>query len=294
MISSTAVMWGLLGALFIGASDCIARVTAQSINSNVLFLFIMGCSSVVLIGGQLLFSSLPPFHMYAWSVSAISGALNLVALYFLYLALARGPVSVASPAASTFVVMLVLLNIVAGEAWSVAHLIAIAVVFFGVSQLARHSPGAVEDKDFDAAWLRRTALYGLLAASAVTIRMFMAQEAGDVLGAMHALTLNRAFAFAGAVIILMWQLSRKLTISFPRGHMLGLVLLQTMFETLALASFLTGSASAGRIGTTIGFSAFAVTTALIARIWLGEKIGRRRSFWMIVVLGGLVLASYAA
>ena len=190
MISSTAVMWGLLGALCIGASDCIARVTAQSINSNVLFLFIMGCSSVVLISGQLLFNELPPFHVYAWSVSAISGALNLVALYFLYLALARGPVSVASPAASTFVVMLVMLNIIAGEAWSFSHVVAVVVVFLGVSQLARHSPAAAEDKDFDAAWLRRTALYGLAAAGTVTVRMFMAQEAGDVLGAMHALTLN--------------------------------------------------------------------------------------------------------
>lgn len=294
MISTTAVLWGLLGALFIGASDCIARVTAQTINSNVLFLFIMGCSSMVLVGGQSMFGSLPPFHAYAWLVSALSGALTLIALYFLYLALARGPVSVASPAASTFVVMLVAINIFAGESWSVAHLLAIALVFFGVSQLARHSPDAVEDHGYDAAWLRRTAVYALLAAIAVTVRMFMAQEAGDVLGAMHALTLNRVFALLSAVIVLIWQLSRKVSIVAPRGRMLGLVLLQALFETLAIGAFLTGSATAGRIGTTIGFSAFAVTTVLIARIWLGEKIGKRRSIWMMVVLAGLVLGSYAA
>ena len=73
--------------------------------------------------------------------------------------------------------------------------------------------------------------------------------------------------------------------------MLRLVLLQTLFESLALGSFLIGSASASRIGTTIGFSAFSVITALIAWVWLGEAIGKRRAWWMLVVVGGLILGS---
>ena len=291
MISTVAILWGLLGALCIGASDCIARVTTQTINSNILFLFIMGTSSFVLLGAQLLTSNLPPFHAYAWAVSAGSGLLNLLALYFLYKALARGPVTVASPAASTFVVMLVLMNAIAGEPWSFTQLIAVAVVFLGVSQLARHSPAAAEDKPYDAKWLRWTAIYGLAAAATVTVRFFMAQEAGDVIGPFHALTLNRLFAFIGALCIAAWQIAKRMQLTLPKGRMLRLVLLQTLFESLALGSFLIGSASASRIGTTIGFSAFSVITALIAWVWLGEAIGKRRAWWMLVVVGGLILGS---
>jgi len=291
MISTVAILWGLLGALCIGASDCIARVTTQSINSNILFLFIMGTSSIVLLGVQLLTSNLPPFHAYAWAVSAGSGLLNLLALYFLYKALARGPVTVASPAASTFVVMLVLMNAIAGEPWSFTQLIAVAVVFLGVSQLARHSSSASEDKPYDAKWLRWTAIYGLAAAATVTVRFFMAQEAGDVIGPFHALTLNRLFAFLGALCIAVWQIASRMQLTLPKGRMLRLVLLQTLFESLALGSFLIGSASASRIGTTIGFSAFSVITALIAWVWLGEAIGKRRAWWMLVVVGGLILGS---
>ena len=275
MITATAILWGLLGAILIGVSDCIARVTAKAIPSSVLFLFIMGCSSAVLLGTQIATANLPPFHTYAWTVSAISGILNLVALYFLYKALARGPVTVASPAASTFVVMLVLLNI-------------------GVSQLARHSPTANEDRDFDSAWLRTTALLGLAAAGAVTVRMFMAQEAADAVGPLHALTLNRGFAFLGAVVLTAWLFLRAAELTWPRGRMLRLVLLQTLLETLALGAFLIGSSGAGRVGATIGFSAFSAVTAIAAWIWLGEAIGKRRALWMLLVAGGLALGSMSA
>jgi len=232
MITATAILWGLLGAILIGVSDCIARVTAKTIPSSVLFLFIMGCSTAVLLASQLATNNLPPFHAYAWTVSAISGILNLVALYFLYKALARGPVTVASPAASTFVVMLVILNALAGEPWTFAQLAAVVLVFIGVSQLARHSPTASEDKNFDTAWLRTTAFFGLLAAAAVTVRMFMAQEAGDAVGPLHALTLNRGFAFLGAAVLTAWLLVRASKLTWPRGRMLRLVLLQTVLETL--------------------------------------------------------------
>lgn len=291
MIEASAILWGLMGAVLIGASDCIARVTAQKISSTVLFLFIMGLSSIVLLSWQLVTSNLPPWNAYAWGVSAISGILNIIALFFLYKALARGPVTVASPAASTFVVLLVLLNIITGAPWNVWQLIAIGIVFFGIVQLSRHSDTAIEDRDYDSAWLRTTALYGLATAITITIRMYMAQEATDVVGALHALTLNRMFALATTLVLLVWLLAKQSEIVWPQGRLLRLVILQTAFETLALSAFLLGSASGGRVGATIGFSVFSATTALIAWWWLGERIGIRRGLWMLVVGCGVALAS---
>ncbi len=291
MIPASAILWGLAGAVLIGASDCIARVTAQKISSSVLFLYIMGLSTTVLLGWQLVTQNLPPWHAYAWGVSAVSGILNILALFFLYKALARGPVTVASPAASTFVVLLVLLNIITGSAWNAWQLLAIGIVFLGVVQLSRHSDTAAEDRDYDGKWLRVTALYGLATAISITIRMYMAQEATDAVGAFHALTLNRMFALLTTLLLIAWLMLRHATIVWPRGRLFRLVLLQTLFETLALSAFLLGSSGGGRIGATIGFSVFSATTALIAWWWLGERIGLRRGLWMLVVGCGVALAT---
>ena len=287
----TGVVWGLLGASFIGVSDCVARVTAQRVSMALLLAAVMGLSTIALTGWMLITGDWPRWHAYGWTTSAISGILNLVALVLLYNALARGPVSVASPAASSFSVMLVGLNALAGAPFVWQQGAAIALVFFGVVMLARR--GRVPDA-YDAAHLRMTALLGLSAAMVVSVRMFLAQEAGDVLGAMQALYLNRVFALTGVSIVLAVDFIRGRPQDWPRGSMVWLVVVQATLETLALGSFLFGSAGAGRIGASIGFSSFAAVTALTAWVWLGEPIGWRRGFWMMVVAAGIAIAIAAA
>lgn len=286
----SGLAWGLLGALLIGASDCVARVTAQRVASSILFLIIMGLSLLALSAWLLTTNDWPAWDAWGWTASAISGLLNLVALYFLYKALARGPVALASPAASTFTVLLVLLNILTGQPWSWLQIIAMIVVFIGVAMLARPTEVDAQVKHYDATWLRTTAYYGLLAALAVSLRMFLAQEAGSSLGPMHALYLNRLFALLGALALVLVVLIRHKSVTWPRGRMLRLVLVQAVLETGALGSFLIGSSGDGRIAAAIGFSAFAAATAVFAWIWLGEKIGWQRGIWIIVVVGGVMLA----
>lgn len=283
------ILWGLLGAVLIGASDCIARVTSQRVSISVLFLIIMGLSFSALTLWIGFTFNWPPWHPRAWLASAASGLLNLVALYFLYRALARGPVAVASPAASTFTVLLVGLNILVGVAWSWTQIAAVFVVFLGVAMLAR--PAAVDSaENYDAKWLKTTAAFGLAAAATVALRMFLAQEAGSELGALHALYLNRLFAVLGAIVLVLIVLYRQQPLSLPNGSIGKLVMAQAVLETAALGAFLIGSAQGGRIGATIGFSAFAAATALFAWWWLGEKIGWQRGIWIIVVGGGVLLA----
>ncbi len=284
------VLWGLCGALLIGASDCIARVTARQVSSSILFFIIMGLSLVALTIWLAIFGQWPQWHPWAWLASALSGVLNLVALYFLYRALARGPVAVASPAASTFTVLLVLLNIASGEAWSWLQIAAMVIVFIGVAMLARPAKADSTSSHIDAQWLRITAAYGLAAACTVSLRMFLAQEAGEILGAMHALYLNRLFALLGAIVLIGFLLIRQQQLAYPRGSLRKLVFLQAIFETGALGAFLLGSAGEGRISASIGFAAFAAATTLFARIWLKEAIGLQRALWIGIVGMGVLLA----
>jgi len=281
------VVWGLLGATFIGVSDCIARVTAQRVSIALLLAAVMGVSTAALTVWMAATGDWPRWHAYGWGASAVSGLLNLVALAFLYSALVRGPVSVASSAASSFSVMLVGLNILVGAPFVWPQGVAIAMVFAGIFMLARRAGTA---DDYEPAYLRTTALLGLSAAFVVSLRMFLAQEAGDHLGAIEALYLNRVFALAGVIGLLAVERLRGRTQHWPDGVTAWLVLSQAALETLALASFLIGSAGGGRIGASIGFSSFAAVTALSAWIWLGEPIGWRRGFWMIVVAAGIAIA----
>ncbi|MFK8083115.1 MAG: EamA family transporter [Granulosicoccus sp.] len=287
----TGILWGLLGAVLIGASDCIARVTTQKVVVGILFLSIMGLSLLTLSAGLAFAANWPDWHPVGWGASAISGLLNLVALNFLYRALARGPVAVASPAASTFTVLLVALNILAGEPWSTLQIIAMLIVFTGVAMLARPTNIDADTKHYDAAWLRHTAFFGLAAATAVAVRMFFAQEASAALGALHALYLNRLFALLGAIAVVAYQLKRNGPLNWPKGGIRNLVMVQAVLETSALGAFLVGSANGGRVAATIGFSAFAAATALFAWWWLGERIGWQRGVWIVVTGLGVLLAA---
>lgn len=281
------ILWGLLGATFIGVSDCVARVTAKQVSMNLLLAAVMGLSTVALTVWMFITGAWPQWHAYAWTASALSGGLNLLALGLLYTALVRGPVSVASSATSSFSVMLVAVNALAGAPFVWQQGAAIGLVFIGIVMLARRGRS---EGDFDAGHLRITALLGLAAAAVVAARMFLAQEAGDILGAMQSLYLNRAFALVGVVVLLFVDVTRGRKQAWPRGAMVWLVLIQAALETLALGSFLIGSAGDGRIGASIGFSSFAAISAITAWIWLGEPIGWRRGFWMLVVASGIAVA----
>lgn len=286
----SGILWGLCGALLIGGSDCIARVTTQRVSVSILFLIIMGLSLATLTLWLGVTVNWPPWHPKAWAASAISGLLNLVALYFLYRALARGPVAVASPAASTFTVLVVGLNVIAGEPWSWLQIMAMIVVFFGVGMIARPTAVDTPIDHYDAKWLRGTAGFGLAAAASVSLRMFLAQEAGSEIGALHALYLNRVFALTGTLVLVIYCLFKDQSLKWPTGSTRYLVLLQAILETSALGAFLVGSADGGRIAATIGFSAFAAATAIFAWIWLGERIGWQRGCWIVVVGVGVSLA----
>lgn len=284
----SGLVWGLCGATLIGVSDCVARVTASRISLSVLIAFIMIPPFAVMTVWFTASGGWPAWNAWGWGASAGSGLLNVVVLALLFRALVRGPVTVASPATSSFTVMLVGLNVLAGHPYHWLHGVAALTVFGGVAMLAQ--PERAGKERYDRAWLRVTALLGLGAAVSVALRMFLAQEAGAALGTVPAVYLNRAFALAGALSFMALERQRR-PLAWPRGTTWPLVFFQAVLETVALGLFLTGSAGGERVGAAIGFSCFAAVTAVTARIWLGDRIGFRRLCWMAVVAAGVAVAA---
>ena len=286
----SGILLGLLGGGFIGVSDCVARLTAQRTSLSVLILYVMGISTVVMTVWFLALGDWPRWDFYSWSVSLLSGFLNLAALLFLYKALARGPVSVASPAASTFSVILVALNAVSGEPFSWQQLVSVFVVFIGIAMLARPGSGTTLHENYSPAWLRTTALLGLGTGACVALRFFFAQEAVVFLGPIHSLYLNRLAALVSVLLLMFWEQSRNKPRNWPQGSVLKLVIFQSFLEMLALGAFLFGSTGDGRVGASIGFSAFSAVTTLSAWIWLKEKVDPHRIIWIGIIIAAIWIA----
>ena len=250
----------------------------------------MGISSVLMTVWFLASGDWPRWDFYSWSVSLLSGFLNLAALLFLYKALARGPVSVASPAASTFSVILVALNAVSGEPFSWQQLVSVFVVFIGIAMLARPGSGTTVHENYSPAWLRTTALLGLGTGACVALRFFFAQEAVVFLGPIHSLYLNRLAALVSVLLLMFWEQSRNKPRNWPQGSVLKLVIFQSFLEMLALGAFLYGSTGDGRVGASIGFSAFSAVTTLSAWIWLKEKVDPHRIIWIGIIIAAIWIA----
>jgi len=288
------VLWGLGGAGLIGVSDCMARVTARRVSLAVLILVIMAGGTVLLGAVIAATGAWPRWHGYGWGVAVGSGVLNVVALALLFTAILRGPVTVASPAASSFTIMVVGLNALAGEPFSAGQAVAALIVFGGIVMLARPGRGTGPADSYDAAHLRLTALFGMAAAFSVALRMFLAQEASDALGPVETVFLTRASAAVCLGAFILIEIGRGKSFAWPERSVMPLVLAQVVLEVAALAAFLFGSAGTGRVGAAIGFAAFPAVTAITAWLWLHEAIGMRRALWMGVVAGGIVLAVLSA
>ena len=284
------ILWGLLGAFFIGISDGIARKTTQQISVLVLVLFVLGISSVFLNIVFWLYDLWPSWHAYAWFASLISGALNLVALAFLYSAIRRGPVAVAAPIASSFTIILVIINGFMGHPFLVNHLLGVGLVFVGAVMLTRPEK-VVAQQDYSSQWLRGTAYLALAAALAISLRFFLAQEASDIIGSMQSLYLNRLFAALVTLLALIVMAFYQGKPAMPKGSIWWLVIAQAIFESLALWAFLTGSTMGGRVTATIGFSAFAAITTFIVWLFFDEKVPAKRWLWISLIALGILLAS---
>lgn len=310
----SGLLIGLLGAFLISVSDALARGTARVTAPVMITLIMFSISGAIMTVGIAGAGLWPAWDPWAWTLAAVSGLANTAGLILLYLALARGPVALASPAISLFTVLLVLMNAAAGEPFGALQAAAITLVFWGVYNLSRgepapanheaekkaEGPAAVGAAPETRAHLRGTLALAFAASVTVALRMFLAQEATDRLGPIEALYLTRVVALVVAVAILLFALSAPRRLGLrplarpPTRKVWPLILLQTLFELAAIVAFLFAGAGVGdRVAASIGFSAFAAITPLVAWALYGEAVSRRRALWIAVVILGVALASGA-
>ncbi len=285
-------LWGLLAAGLIGCADSAARAAARRMPIAHLILFTVWISlpiCVLLFGLPDLSSQEARTHAAA---ALVGGVLHVGVLAFLYRALADGPVSVAVAAAAASVVFLIAWNVAAGEPWHFVQVIAGLGVFLAVAMTVRPERELAEAGDVRR--LRRTALLGLGAGFVSSIRLFLMQVSTDGIGAGDSIVAMRFGAAAAISLAVLFAARRPARPAYrPWGILAVLVVLQCLLETGAMVALLHGSATAGRIGAAVGFAAVPAASTLAARIFLADPIGRRRGWWILVVVACVALATVA-
>lgn len=297
----TGATLGLFGALVIGTSDAITRVTGRRLPLlgliTALFLLSLPALGLYLSAAD----AWPPLDLGLWAIAALSGAFNAIGLALLFAAIARGPIAVASPIASAAALILIGLNILDGASFRIGHGVGALLMTVAVVLLSMPERRGADGPESGAAVLG-TALLALGAALTIALRMYTAQEITEPMGAAGAAFSSRLFAgtFTGAAYML-WRVSGRRFEPRPtpgvRRHppVWLLALLQSVLETTALLAFLLAGAGAegDRIGAVIGFSAFAAFSPLAARVLWGDRISPRRALCIGLAVLGAASAAVA-
>lgn len=297
----SGLLFGLLGAVLIGFSDAITRVTGRRLSILLLttLLFLISCAPLIVM--MALTDGWPPLDAELWGVAALSGFFNAVGLALLFIAIARGPLAVASPAASAFSVILIGLNILDGAPFRLGHGVGAALMTAAILVLAapdRRRPAARSP----AGGAGVTAAIGLAAAGFIALRMFTAQEIAEPMGELGATFSTRLVAgLCAGTALLVWRASGKRFTPAPLEGLRRvppiwiLVGVQAALEATALTMFLIGGAGAegDRIASAIGYSAFAAFSPLIAWALWSEEVTRRQALCIALAILGAAATALA-
>jgi len=212
---------------------------------------------------------------------ALSGVCNVGGLLFAYQALRIGKVGLASPIISTEGAVAAIIAVVAGEALGAPRAFALVAVVVGIIAVAGGSAGeeapGLNDKE--------AALFASAAALSFGLGLYSTgRVSGDVPLAWAVLP-PRVVGVAAVAIPLILLSRLHLT-----RRAAPLVFVSGLAEVGGYFAFTLGARHGIAVTAVLG-SQFAVTSALVAFLLFGEKLGRLRIAGVIVTAIGVALLS---
>ena len=213
------------------------------------------------------------------ALAAAAGLFELVGFAFLFRGLAVGEMSTVAPLAALTAVLPVGVAVGAGE--RVAALEAGGMVLAVIGS-------AVTAGDPQSRRLVRGAGYGLAAATAFGLFLLGLGEASEA-GGPAAVLCGRLASVPALALVLAW----RRTDATPRRN--DAAVLATLGALDVLANLAYAGAAGGHAGAavTVLASLYPLTTVLLARTLLHERLGRARMGGVGAVLGGVALISLA-
>ncbi|MFO1057220.1 MAG: DMT family transporter [Dongiaceae bacterium] len=285
-------LWGAVTAFCWGGSDFTARFTSTRIGY-------IGSLLGTLLGGVILLSlivlamgSLPDWPAVPWVLVAASGLGLMFGSLWLYLALARGPISVAAPVAGSFPALVVLGAVLLGHRPGALQWAGMALVFVGGVAIARSAEAHAEEEapargHRSLAGLRLTVLIALSSAVAFSGSVIAAQQLVPVIGQLHTTWLTRMVAL---VLLLLLIAARRAWPAAPR-KLLPVLALQASLDTFGYLALFTGSVGPDAHIAAVTSAGYGAVTAILARLFLREPVGVLQWLGIAVLTAGVTLLS---
>ena len=282
------VLWGLTGALCFGISDFIARLTSRAIgpSNSLLGTLIFGLISLSVVAAVW-------EEVFIWQLEGLiaviaSGVGLMVGPLLFYVALNRGPVSVAAPVGSSFPAFVVAGAVALGVYPTGLQWAAMAVTMVGVLVVARTGREATQAGAPAGQSVLWTVLLSLGASIVVAAALLVARDVAAIYGEFQSVWLIRGVSL---LALLLFMVGGRRPLRLPVGWWPALAL-QGMLDIGGFAALLIGLAGTGAGLAAVASAPFAVVTVLLARFFLKEGVPAKQ--WggiLIVVVSVAVLAT---
>lgn len=278
---------GFLGALTAigwGGADFIARLSGRSIgHANALLGMLL--SGAIFLSIYVFITDMP--FVWIWSSAWLIGASGIgimASTLLLYQALARGPVSVASPIVGSYPAFSVLFAVILGSYPAPEDWVAIGLILCGVLTVARYGPISNEPEHKDAAFNRKTVLISFLSAILFAISLLIGQLAAPIYGEVETTWLGRLVSLGCLLCLLTF--SKSHTISLPLRWWPFLCAQGFLDSTAYICVFAAGNLPNAELAA-VTASAFGAITVLLARFILKETVTLPQWVAMIAIFGGV-------
>ena len=274
-----AILLGLGSAVCWGVADFLGGLKSRRIAVAAVMLVsqaagLVGVVVLVLAAGE----SRPPGE--ALALGALAGAAGALALSAFYRALAIGTMSIVAPISATGAAVPVIVGVATGDRPRALQVAGIAVAAVGVVLASREM-----DDDPDRAAAGRASVVLALVASLGFGAFFVGMDAAADDGVLWALLTARAASVAvilAAVVILRTELPER------PGDLGGLAAIGA-FDLSANALYALASTQGLLSVVAVLGALYPVTTLLLARGFLGERIRGVQLAGVACALGGVVL-----
>jgi drug/metabolite transporter (DMT)-like permease len=279
---------GIVSAVAWGGADFTARFTSRAIGHASSLLGMLAAGFVIL--SVWFWATSQPLVWdagQAWLMAA-AGVAVMVQTLFLYQALARGPVSVVAPIVGCYPALVLLFAVAMGTRPGFMQWAAMAAVMTGVVVVGRTAKPDPNEAP-PPGGLRRTFVISAAAAFFYALGVIAGQASASVFGELQTLWASR---WIGLVALIPLFLLPPFRFQMPIRWVPLIALQGVLDATGYLAVLAPGRGEGAEITAVIG-SAFGAVAALLARVFLKERITFGQWGGIALIMGGVAILSGA-
>ena len=277
----------MVTALAWGGSDFTARFVANRIGHLAAVIGTLAVGAVLLTFYAAIDATSPHWAAAPWWLILVAAAGLLAGTFWLYEAIARGPVSIVAPIASCYPALVVGFALAFGARPSLLQWLGMVLVMGGGVIISRSTGRFLDEDRRSRSALRYTVLVAFGSAVAFAISVFASQRLVPAFGNLHTAWITRLVSLALLLAVLAL---RRAWPPMPRRYLPWISLQGTLDSSGYLALF-AGSAGADAHIAAVTSTAYGAVTTVLAWLFLRERVGWPQWLGIALITIGVALLS---